>query len=208
MPQSAASKLLTDRFRCPKDVAGLVTSGLRAHASAIQLPFDPVQAVENLLWERYAARSPRGGNSFKTNNAVRSIYYSVRPFLPVTVRKHFQKMYFRGWEKVRFPAWPVDRTVEDIIEQLLFVAMKSLNISRVPFIWFWPDGGSSCAIMTHDVETLSGATFCPELMDLDDSFAIKSSFQVVPEGRYPVTSRFLESIRRRGFEVNVHDLNH
>ena len=31
-------------------------------------------------------------------------------------------------------------------------------------------------------------------MDLDDSFGIKSSFQVIPE--------------ERGFELNVHDLNH
>jgi len=62
--------------------------------------------------------------------------------------------------------------------------------------------------MTHDVETSSGMKFCPQLMDLNDSFGIKSSFQVVPEGRYDVPSSFLEDIRKRGFEVNVHDLNH
>ena len=62
--------------------------------------------------------------------------------------------------------------------------------------------------MTHDVETSCGANFCPQLMDLDDSFGIKSSFQVVPEDRYDVPPSFLENIRKRGFEVNVHDLNH
>jgi hypothetical protein len=45
-------------------------------------------------------------------------------------------------------------------------------------------------------------------MDLNDSFGIKSSFQVVPEDRYPVPRSFLENIRARGFEVNVQDLNH
>jgi hypothetical protein len=45
-------------------------------------------------------------------------------------------------------------------------------------------------------------------MDLADSFAIKSSFQIVPERRYPVTESFLEAIRDRGFEINIHDLNH
>jgi hypothetical protein len=45
-------------------------------------------------------------------------------------------------------------------------------------------------------------------MDLNDSFGIKSAFQIVPEKRYPVTASFLDSIRKRGFEINVHDLNH
>jgi hypothetical protein len=45
-------------------------------------------------------------------------------------------------------------------------------------------------------------------MDLDDSFGIKSAFQVVPETRYDVGNGFLDSFRARGFEVNVHDLNH
>ena len=45
-------------------------------------------------------------------------------------------------------------------------------------------------------------------MDIDDSFGIKASFQIVPEDRYPVSEAFLDDIRRRGFEVNIHDLNH
>jgi hypothetical protein len=62
--------------------------------------------------------------------------------------------------------------------------------------------------MTHDVETGEGLDFCSTLMDLNDSFGIKSSFQVVPEERYPVPRPVLDAIHQRGFEVNVHDLNH
>jgi hypothetical protein len=62
--------------------------------------------------------------------------------------------------------------------------------------------------MTHDVETSRGAKFCPHLMDLNDAFGIKASFQIVPEERYPVRQALLYEIRNRGFEVNVHDLNH
>jgi len=62
--------------------------------------------------------------------------------------------------------------------------------------------------MTHDVETLAGRNFCSQLMDLDDSAGIKSSFQIVPEGRYPVPDGLLEEIRHREFEINIHDLNH
>ena len=62
--------------------------------------------------------------------------------------------------------------------------------------------------MSHDVERLAGRNFCSQLMDLDDPAGIKSSFQIVPEERYPVPEGFLEDIRNRGFEINIHDLNH
>ena len=62
--------------------------------------------------------------------------------------------------------------------------------------------------MTHDVESTLGRDACTALMDLDDSFGIKASFQVVPEERYGVSAEFLHGIRKRGFEVAVHDLNH
>jgi hypothetical protein len=58
------------------------------------------------------------------------------------------------------------------------------------------------------VETLTGRDFCSALMDLDDAFGVKASFQLVPERRYPVTPGFLDELRARGFEINVHDLDH
>ena len=94
------------------------------------------------------------------------------------------------------------------MEQLLLLAIRSNGGRRIPFVWFWPEGASSCAIMTHDVETKAGQEFCSELMDIDESYGMKASFQVVPEGCYEVTERFLDSIRERDFEVVVHDLNH
>ena len=45
-------------------------------------------------------------------------------------------------------------------------------------------------------------------MDMEDSFGVKASFQIIPERRYEVTADWLDSIRQRGFEVVVHDLNH
>lgn len=62
--------------------------------------------------------------------------------------------------------------------------------------------------MTHDVETAAGQKLCGRMMDVDDSFGIRSSFQIIPEQRYEVDEEFLRSIRERGFEIAVHDLNH
>jgi len=62
--------------------------------------------------------------------------------------------------------------------------------------------------MTHDVEDERGQSFCAELMNTDDSFGVKASFQLVPEGRYKISARLVEDIRDRAFEVNIQDLNH
>jgi hypothetical protein len=178
------------------------------NGSSVQLPFDPVEIVDSLQCERYLVNSTNGERPLPGNRAFRNLYYSMRPLMPVSVRKHLQRLYFRSRTKLPFPTWPVDRTVENIFEQLLILSMKSRKINRVPFIWFWPEGAPSCTLLTHDVETSAGMDFCPQLMDLNDSFGIKTAFQIVPETRYPVSEPFLQSIRERGFEINVHDLNH
>jgi hypothetical protein len=79
---------------------------------------------------------------------------------------------------------------------------------EIPFIWFWPDGAKSAVTVTHDVEGAAGGEFCDTLMSLDDSFGIKAAFQIVPEGRRALPAEMIDRIRQRGFEVNVHDLNH
>jgi hypothetical protein len=175
--------------------------------SSIHLPFDPAQVVDNLRCERYSP-TWTGVRTLSADSSLRSMYYLVRPLLGVSVRRNFQKMYLRGWDKIPFPRWPVDTTVESILEQLLALSMKSKRVTRLPFIWFWPDGIPSCTMMTHDVETSAGLKFCSQLMDLNDSFGIKSSFQIIPEKRYTVSGSALENIWARGFEVNVHDLDH
>lgn len=181
---------------------GVVLNGSRVH-----LPFDPAQVIDNLRGERYhgAATTLK---KLPSSQVLQGLYYAVRPILGVSIRRQFQKLYFRGWDKIAFPKWPVDHTVESIFEQLLVLSMKSRAIVKVPFIWFWPDGAPSCTMVTHDVETSEGLNFCSRLMDVDDSFWVKSSFQIIPEKRYAVSRFTLENIKSRGFEVNVHDLNH
>ena len=88
------------------------------------------------------------------------------------------------------------------------LALKAQGQSRIPFIWFWPDGAPACAMMTHDIEGQAGLDFCDELMDIDDSYAIKSAFQLIPGGREASWRRTALRMRERGFEVNLHDLNH
>ncbi len=169
----------------------------------VYLPFDPSQVARNLRCEMYTDEW-----SGSTVSALAKLYYFIRPMLSAGVRRQIQKLHFTGWDKLTFPRWPVDCSVDSLHEQLLLLSLKSNDEERIPFIWFWPDGAPSCAIMTHDVETQLGRDFCPTLMDCNDSFGIKASFEIVPEERYSVSRDFLDSIRTRGFEIVVHDLNH
>lgn len=180
---------------------------VKAADSSVQLPFDPIEVVDNLRHERYVASSETNAAT-PARSAVGAIYYAIRPLMGVAVRKHLQRLYLRDRQKTPFPQWPVDVTVERLTEQLLLLGMKAQGIDRLPFIWFWPDGAKTCTTISHDVEAEEGLQFIPKLMDLNDSFGVKTSFQVVPEKRYAAPEKILQVIREREFEVNVHDLNH
>lgn len=173
--------------------------------AAVEIPFDPAEVIQNLRTETYAARHVPCAAE---HGFLYDAYYSIRPLLPLSVRKYLQRIYFRNWEKLSFPKWPVDRTVDNLLQRLMTLALKASGMSSIPFIWFWPNGARACAIMTHDVEADRGKRFCSELMDLNESFGIPASFQIVPEDRYSVEPQFLAEIRNRGFEINIHDLNH
>jgi hypothetical protein len=169
------------------------------------LPFEPTQVIESLRLERYV----RDRDGTRTPISwPKDLYYFFRPFLPVSLRRQLQRIYFHSWDRIPFPQWPVDVTVDELMERLLLLFMKAAGIDELPFIWFWPDGAASAAMMTHDVETADGRDFCAALMDIDEAFGITSSFQIVPEKRYRVSPAFLNDIRSRGHEINIQDLNH
>ena len=182
--------------------------GVAREGGTIQLPFDFTEIIENLRRERYREKSLYGSKLHAESVTARAAYYFIRDHLPASFRRQLQKIYFRDWEKLRFPAWPVDFTVDNLHELYLLLLMEASGVDRVPFIWFWPDGAPSCLIVTHDVETSAGRDFTSQLMDLDESHNFKSSFQVIPEKRYAVPNEYVSEIRTRGFEFNVHDLNH
>ncbi len=194
-----ASKLTNatvEFYRCPEE---LVASSPREEG-------DYSSSVDNLRLERYSKESPT--STLLASESARRLYYGIRPALSDSLRQALQRLFLRDWDRLPFPRWPVDTSVEDIFEKHLLRTMKIGRLESLPFIWFWPDGAPSAAVMTHDMEGPAGLAFAPGLMDLDDQFGIKASFQLVPERRYPVSNDLLEMIRKRHCEVNVHGLNH
>jgi hypothetical protein len=225
------SKLVVQHYRCPESYADLVpereflqglpmgvfdsylhmlsvSGGARSvpgKESAAQLLRRAEEAIQDLRYERYVSNSDH--NILRSH--IAGAYYFLRPILVTAIRKYIQRAYLSGWKKLTIPQWPVDTTVDDLLGQLLLGMLGSeATTKRIPFVWFWPDGASSCAIMTHDVETETGLKYCASLMDIDAAFGIPASYQIVPEDRYHASAAFIDEVKRRGFEVNIQDLNH
>jgi hypothetical protein len=202
--------------RCEAGVADDVTQSaaldasrdLKVEDSVVRLPFSFREVMDNFLHERYQEFPAPVQQQIFNHDLIRKSYYGIRKFLPVAVRRHLQRMYFNDWRKRKFPSWPVDFSADSLREEILRLSMEAAGVTRVPFIWFWPNGALSSLIVTHDVETKAGVDFTSELMDIDTSYGFRSSFQVIPEGRYAVTDDYVQEIRDRGFEFNIHDLNH
>jgi peptidoglycan/xylan/chitin deacetylase (PgdA/CDA1 family) len=180
------------------DVSGQVS----VSGSTVRLPFDPTEVLDNLRLERYPHRGLGGAKEF-----LKWSYYLLRPLTGRSLRSQIQKFHARQSRWPVFPKWPVDTSVENICSNILLRVLQG-SIESFPFVWFWPRGSEGCVVMTHDVETAAGRDFCPALLDLNDSFGVKASFQIVPEDRYSVPRELLEEIRNRGSEVVVQDLNH
>jgi hypothetical protein len=176
--------------------------------STLSLPFDASAIVNNLRMERYPIGGQGGVRAVLSSESARRAYYSCRPLLADSVRRRLQRFFLRDWRELPFPTWPVDTNVEQFLERLLLLSMKARNLDEIPFIWFWPDGAPSAAIVTHDVEMEAGLDFVLRLIDIDDEFGIKASFQLVPEERYRLSKNVIRAIRDRRCEVNLHGLNH
>jgi hypothetical protein len=181
---------------------------LRLNGLEVQLPFNISDVIENIRRERYMMTAASNKKLLMNSPLIRESYYLLRTVLPDSLRRHLQRIYFSDWRKLQFPKWPVDFTVDTLHEEHLRLLMEANGLRKIPFIWFWPDGAPSCLILTHDVETHAGRDFTPALMDLDAAYGFTASFQVVPEKRYEVPGEYVQQIRERGFEFNVHDLNH
>jgi hypothetical protein len=101
-----------------------------SHKDSLQFPFDPSEVVESLRMERYTADLCADQRSALSSRAVGKPYYSVRPMVGISVRRHIQRLALRNWRELPFPRWPIDTTVEQVFEKLLVSAMQASNCHR------------------------------------------------------------------------------
>ena len=115
----------------------------------IKLPFDMDEILDNLRRERYVVPDEASSSPKKL---IRKTYYAARPFLPVGIRKYFQRFHLRERKNIEFPTWPIDKTVDNLCAELMSLSVKANGNQRIPFVWFWPDEYQGCVLVTHDIE--------------------------------------------------------
>lgn len=62
--------------------------------------------------------------------------------------------------------------------------------------------------LTHDVDYKEGYKFFPKLMEIEESFNIRSTFNFLTRGGYQLDKGVLMELHQAGFEVGLHGYNH
>lgn len=120
------------------------------------------------------------------------LYYRIKPLVPRNIRLTIRRQIVLRRRKNVHNVWPILPGSE-----------------QVPPGWTgWPDGKKFALVLTHDVESQRGLDRCLQLMNLEKSLGLRSSFNLIPEGDYRSSSALRSELSANGFEVGVHDFRH
>ena len=127
----------------------------------------------------------------------RKFYYNIlRPFMPIKVRQLFQAQYN-------------DKTTykENFINPELVDIVKSEKKFNTEVENLYPEGYNSSAILSHDVEEEEGFNFIPKVIELEEKYGFKSSWNIVPY-KYKIDMGIINLIQDSGNEIGIHGYNH
>jgi len=120
------------------------------------------------------------------------LYYEFKPFVPPRVRWSLRRRRATVVRRRNTGIWPINEAA-----------------GVTPHGWpGWPGGKRFAMVLTHDVESAEGVGKVPRLAELEMKRNLRSVFNFIPEGTYPVPDELRGWLARRGFEVGVHDLHH
>ncbi len=119
------------------------------------------------------------------------IYYQLKPFIPRRLQLWFRRNVAMHKRRANSDIWPILG-----------------KAAELPSGWSgWPEQKAFALVLTHDIDTQHGHDKCYQLMDLEERYNFRSSFNFVPE-RYKVSQPLLKDLTQRGFEVGLHGLKH
>lgn len=118
-------------------------------------------------------------------------YYFLKMFIPRATQIQLRRMLIRRKMRQHQDIWPIDP-----------------QSATPPEGWQgWPEQKSFALVITHDVESKKGLDNCRALMDLEEKYGIKSSFNFVA-GDYDIPQDLLDEMHTRGFEIGIHGFHH
>ncbi|MGO8795978.1 MAG: glycosyltransferase [Candidatus Sulfotelmatobacter sp.] len=123
---------------------------------------------------------------------IERTYYTLKPFLPWSVRILLRRLRARHKRSTHMDVWPIDE-----------------RAATVPPNWpGWPNGKKFAFVLSHDVEGKKGVQRVERLANLERKHGFRSCFNFVPEGEYRLSDALRGTLDQAGFEVGVHGLNH
>jgi len=165
--------------------------------------FDVDQAVLSLLKEEYRTLDSGAARV----QALHKLYYRLRPFIPRAIQMRMKHGYAKVQKAMEFPAWPIERSLDDFRELLLWCIIRATHAEQLTSLELWPQGKRFAVLLTHDVEQSGGVSNIGPLAELEKRFGMRSSWNFVPE-RYPFDKAILSRLQAEGFEIGVHGLTH
>jgi peptidoglycan/xylan/chitin deacetylase (PgdA/CDA1 family) len=129
---------------------------------------------------------------------LQKIYYSaVRPIMPLFARHLLQEKW--NEKKECRPNFIWDELVEllrknDAVWQGLTSAL-------------YPEGCNTAIVLTHDVETQEGYEFIPRIIEIENRYGFRSSWNLVAH-KYSLHRPITDLIVERGHEIGIHGYNH
>ena len=150
-------------------------------------------SVPNFLTAYDRAFEIKFSQSFfnKLRIRIQLIFYFFKPVIPRFAQLFLRSKYTAYKRLLYSDVWPIN---------------KSAYRPKETFSG-WPGKKKFAVLLTHDVETERGHGRCLNLVEMEQKFGFRSSFNFVPE-RYHVDSNLRKQLVDKGFEVGVHGLNH
>jgi len=119
------------------------------------------------------------------------LFYTIKPAVPRRLQIFLRRQIARYKRRKYAHIWPIDP-----------------SSSKPPEGWAgWPNGKKFALLLCHDVDTKKGYDTCLNLAEIEENLGFRSYFNFVPEGYHNSTS-VLKELRKRGFEIGIHGLNH
>ncbi|MBM4043847.1 MAG: hypothetical protein FJ279_01925 [Planctomycetes bacterium] len=160
--------------------------------------FDPEEALDGLLFERYC----RPARPYTT---LLPFHYHVVPGDVRVAIHRLVKGVLSRFRRPVFPAWPMDGAVE-MLREVVWRAFERLQ-GRQPRPSFWPDGKPYAVTLTHDVDTSEGYPQIPEFLAIEKAHGVTSCWNVVLRSCVAHLS-VLDGLAGAGHEIGLHGYSH
>jgi peptidoglycan/xylan/chitin deacetylase (PgdA/CDA1 family) len=135
------------------------------------------------------------------------LYWQIKPILPHQMIQSVRGIVHKTERRLSKRNWPIDDGYIcfqwETLRQLLLISGRS----SILFKNFWPDHHSYSLVLTHDVETVEGQSYIPQIADLEEKYGFRSSFNIVGD-QIPQDMRMLKEIVGCGFEIGLHGWHH